>query len=86
MARSQGRTVIGGAFFGPLWMGTQGVIPAALGQAVNAIIQRRGKPVARRSAITGIDVTGARTRTPAAMTHGWMTSSPEKLIYAAIPA
>ncbi len=42
MARAQRRTVIGGAFFGALWMGTQGVIPAALGQAVNAIIQRNG--------------------------------------------
>ena len=42
MARSQRRTVIGGAFFGAVWMGTQGVIPAALGQAVNAIIQRNG--------------------------------------------
>ncbi len=42
IARGQRRTVIGGAFFGALWMGTQGVIPAALGQAVNAIIQRNG--------------------------------------------
>lgn len=42
MARAQRRTVIGGAFFGALWMGTQGVIPAALGLAVNAIIQRNG--------------------------------------------
>ena len=42
MARAQVRTVIGGAFFGAVWMGTQGVIPAALGLAVNAIIQRNG--------------------------------------------
>jgi len=42
MAHAQRRTVIGGAFFGALWMGTQGVIPAALGLAVNAIIQRNG--------------------------------------------
>jgi len=40
IARGQRRTVIGGAFFGALWMGTQGVIPAALGQSVNAITQR----------------------------------------------
>ena len=42
IARGQRRTVIGGAFFGALWMGTQGVIPAALGQAVDAITQRNG--------------------------------------------
>jgi ABC-type multidrug transport system fused ATPase/permease subunit len=42
MARAQRRTVIGGAFFGALWMGTQGVIPAALGLSVNAIIQHNG--------------------------------------------
>src|ERR1700685_1615804 len=42
IARGQRRTVIGGAFFGAVWMGTQGVIPAALGQAVDAIIQRSG--------------------------------------------
>jgi ABC-type multidrug transport system fused ATPase/permease subunit len=40
IARGQRRTVIGGAFFGAVWMGTQGVIPAALGEAVNAITQR----------------------------------------------
>ncbi len=42
IARGQRRTVVGGAFFGALWMGTQGVIPAALGQSVNAITQRNG--------------------------------------------
>ena len=42
IARGQRRTVIGGAFFGALWMGTQGVIPAALGQSVDAITQRNG--------------------------------------------
>lgn len=42
IARGQRRTVIGGAFFGAVWMGTQGVIPAALGQAVDAIIRRSG--------------------------------------------
>ena len=42
VARGQRRTVIGGAFFGALWMGTQGVIPAALGQSVDAITQRNG--------------------------------------------
>ncbi len=42
VARGQRRTVIGGAFFGALWMGTQGVIPAALGQAVDAITRRSG--------------------------------------------
>jgi ABC-type multidrug transport system fused ATPase/permease subunit len=42
IARGQRRTVIAGAFFGAVWMGTQGVIPAALGQAVDAIIQRSG--------------------------------------------
>ncbi|HEY6471136.1 MAG TPA: ABC transporter ATP-binding protein [Candidatus Dormibacteraeota bacterium] len=40
IAKGQRRTVIGGAFFGAVWMGTQGIIPAALGAAVNAIIQR----------------------------------------------
>jgi ABC-type multidrug transport system fused ATPase/permease subunit len=42
IARGQRRTVISGACFGALWMGTQGVIPAALGQAVDAITQRSG--------------------------------------------
>jgi ABC-type multidrug transport system fused ATPase/permease subunit len=42
IARGQRRTVIEGGFFGAVWMGTQGVIPAALGAAVNAIIQRNG--------------------------------------------
>lgn len=42
IARGQRRTVIGGALFGALWMGTQGVIPAALGQSVDAITQRNG--------------------------------------------
>jgi ABC-type multidrug transport system fused ATPase/permease subunit len=42
IARGQRRTVIGGAFFGAVWMGTQGVIPAALGQAVDAITRRSG--------------------------------------------
>ena len=40
IALGQRRTVVGGAFFGALWMGTQGVIPAALGQSVDAITQR----------------------------------------------
>jgi ABC-type multidrug transport system fused ATPase/permease subunit len=42
IARGQRRTVLQGAFFGSVWMGAQGVIPAALGAAVNAIIQRDG--------------------------------------------
>jgi ABC-type multidrug transport system fused ATPase/permease subunit len=42
IALGQRRTVIGGAFFGAVWMGTQGVIPAALGQAVDAITRRDG--------------------------------------------
>jgi ABC-type multidrug transport system fused ATPase/permease subunit len=42
IARGQRQTVIAGAFFGAVWMGTQGVIPAALGQAVDAIINRSG--------------------------------------------
>jgi ABC-type multidrug transport system fused ATPase/permease subunit len=42
VARGQRGTVLGGAFFGALWMGTQGVIPAALGQSVDAITQRNG--------------------------------------------
>ena len=42
IAVGQRRTVIAGAFYGAVWMGTQGVIPAALGQAVDAIIQRSG--------------------------------------------
>jgi ABC-type multidrug transport system fused ATPase/permease subunit len=43
IARGQRRTVFEGALFGAVWMGTQGVIPAALGQAVDAIIQRSGQ-------------------------------------------
>jgi ABC-type multidrug transport system fused ATPase/permease subunit len=51
IARGQRRTVIGGAFFGAVWMGAQGVIPAALGQAVEAIIHRDGLALILWSAV-----------------------------------
>jgi ABC-type multidrug transport system fused ATPase/permease subunit len=38
IARQQLPTVIGGAVFGILWMGSQAAIPAALGEAVEAIV------------------------------------------------
>lgn len=39
IAGRQRRTVIGGAFFGILWMGSQAAMPAALGAAVESIVQ-----------------------------------------------
>ena len=40
LARSQRATVAAGGFFGAVWMGAQGLIPAALGGAVNAMVDR----------------------------------------------
>jgi ABC-type multidrug transport system fused ATPase/permease subunit len=40
LARQQLPTVIGGGFFGAIWMGAQGLIPAALGEAINAAVRR----------------------------------------------
>jgi ABC-type multidrug transport system fused ATPase/permease subunit len=40
LARRQLATVIGGGFFGAVWMGAQSLIPAALGAAVNAVARR----------------------------------------------
>jgi ABC-type multidrug transport system fused ATPase/permease subunit len=39
LARQQRATVIGGGFFGAVWMGAQSLIPAALGAAIDAIAQ-----------------------------------------------
>ena len=39
LARRQLPTVIGGGFFGALWMGAQSLIPAALGEAIDAIVR-----------------------------------------------
>jgi ABC-type multidrug transport system fused ATPase/permease subunit len=40
LARQQLATVIGGGFFGAVWMTAQGLIPAALGEAINAAVRR----------------------------------------------
>ena len=40
LARQQLSTVIGGGFFGAVWMGAQGLIPAVLGAAINAAVRR----------------------------------------------
>jgi len=40
LARQQLATVIGGGFFGAVWMCAQGLIPAALGEAINAAVRR----------------------------------------------
>jgi ABC-type multidrug transport system fused ATPase/permease subunit len=40
LARRQLATVVGGGFFGAVWMGAQSLIPAALGAAVNAVARR----------------------------------------------
>ena len=40
LARRQLPTVVGGGLFGALWMGAQGLIPAALGEAVSAVTRR----------------------------------------------
>jgi len=40
LARQQRATVIGGGFFGAVWMGSQSLIPAALGAAIDAVARR----------------------------------------------
>ncbi len=40
LAREQGSTVAAGGVFGAVWMGAQGLIPAAIGGAVNAVVDR----------------------------------------------
>jgi len=40
LARQQLATVIGGGVFGALWMGAQGLIPAVLGAAIDAVVRR----------------------------------------------
>jgi ABC-type multidrug transport system fused ATPase/permease subunit len=40
LARQQLATVIGGGFFGAVWMGAQSLIPAALGAAIDAVARR----------------------------------------------
>lgn len=40
IARNQRSTVAAGGFFGAVWMGAQGLIPAALGAAIDATIDR----------------------------------------------
>jgi ABC-type multidrug transport system fused ATPase/permease subunit len=40
LARQQLPTVIGGGCFGAVWMAAQGLIPAALGEAINAAVRR----------------------------------------------
>jgi len=40
LARRQLATVVGGGFFGVVWMGAQSLIPAALGAAIDAVVRR----------------------------------------------
>ncbi|HET9060434.1 MAG TPA: ABC transporter ATP-binding protein [Acidimicrobiales bacterium] len=40
LARRQLRTVVQGAIFGTIWMGSQAVLPAAVGAAINAMVGR----------------------------------------------
>jgi len=40
VARAQARTVAAGGFFGAVWMGSQGLIPAAIGGAIDATVDR----------------------------------------------
>jgi ABC-type multidrug transport system fused ATPase/permease subunit len=40
LARQQRATVIGGGVFGAVWMGSQSLIPAALGAAIDAVARR----------------------------------------------
>lgn len=40
IARAQMRTVIAGGVFGTIWMAAQGLIPAALGAAVDAVVDK----------------------------------------------
>lgn len=55
LARMQRSTVAAGGFFGAVWMGAQGLIPAALGGAVNAIVDRhKGGLVAWSLVVLGL--------------------------------
>lgn len=53
----QRATVAAGGFFGAVWMGAQGLIPAALGGAVNAIVDRhKGGLIAWSLVVFGLGV------------------------------
>jgi ABC-type multidrug transport system fused ATPase/permease subunit len=55
IARNQAATVAAGGFFGAVWMGAQGLIPAALGAAIDATIDRhRGGLVAWSLVVLGL--------------------------------
>jgi ABC-type multidrug transport system fused ATPase/permease subunit len=55
IAREQLRTVLAGGFFGTVWMGAQGLIPAALGAAVDADIDRhKGGLIAWSMVVLGL--------------------------------
>jgi ABC-type multidrug transport system fused ATPase/permease subunit len=55
IARGQRATVAAGGFFGAIWMGAQGLIPAALGAAIDATIDRhRGGLVAWSLVVLGL--------------------------------
>jgi ABC-type multidrug transport system fused ATPase/permease subunit len=57
LARMQRSTVAAGGFFGAVWMGAQGLIPAALGGAVNAIVDRhKGGLIAWSLVVFGLGV------------------------------
>jgi ABC-type multidrug transport system fused ATPase/permease subunit len=53
-------TVIGGGVFGALWMGAQSLIPAALGEGIDAIVRRdRGQLVAWAMAVLALGIVQA---------------------------
>jgi ABC-type multidrug transport system fused ATPase/permease subunit len=55
LARRQLGTVIGGGFFGAVWMGAQSLIPAALGAAIDAVSRRdRGQLWAWSAVVLGL--------------------------------
>jgi ABC-type multidrug transport system fused ATPase/permease subunit len=57
LARKQLATVIGGGFFGAVWMVAQGLIPAALGVAIDAIVRRdRGALWAWSAVLLGLGI------------------------------
>ena len=57
LARMQRSTVAAGGVFGAVWMGAQGLIPAALGGAVNAIVDKhKGGLIAWSLVVFGLGV------------------------------
>jgi ABC-type multidrug transport system fused ATPase/permease subunit len=55
IARKQRATVIAGGVFGTIWMGAQGLIPAALGAAVDAVVDRhKGGLIAWSMVVLGL--------------------------------